>query len=212
MILPRGKSIKQLSDTARVKMVNFLQELVKKKFSGYLAFDCGTAESVLCYTQGRPVAALWQQDGNVCRAHDAVQQLFRTLQQTSCQLQIFRLSPELVAELPAVCHGEPVVSAQLVDVLDIERLLERLGRDSFTGSLRLRAPEQSSLIFYREGHATGFFEDGSEMLLFRLNVQDSPALDADCLLDVIRAPAENVELPILNLEKEWLSIWRELNP
>jgi len=213
-LLPRGKIIKENLDTARLKMPEALLKMGSNHFSGYLSFDSERSNGVLCYAHGKIVAALWQQAQQRLCGELALEMMFRVVQTESCFMGVYRLEDDFIPYVQQFCHAEVTYSKQLLDIVDIERLIARLQREKFSGSLRLQGAGRVELIFYDEGRALGFFRSG-DMGLNTDVVADSIAKDKNCLLDILSANpggCGHSKLAGINLEKVWLQVWRELNP
>ncbi len=214
-LLPRGKTIKERLDTALLKMPDALLKMCTNHFSGYLSFETAKSNGVLCYAHGKIVAALWQQKEQRLCGESALEMMFRVIQSEACFLGVYRLEDDFIPYVQQFCNAEVTRVNQLLDVLDIERLMTHLQREKFTGSLRLHSAGRVELIFYNEGCAHGFFLNGGIGLTTDVDLADSIARDGNCLLDILTNDPDGCircEIGGINLEKVWLQVWRELNP
>lgn len=214
-LLPRGKTIKESLDTAKLKMPDALLKMCANHFSGYLSFESADAAGVLVYAHGKIVAALHQsEDQRIC-GENALEMIFRTIQSQHCLMGVYRLEDDFVAYVQQFCHSKVAAANQMVDLLDMERLGRRVQEDNFSGSLRLHSDKRVVLIFYSEGKALGFFRDGDTGLSTDVDVNSSIVKDENCLLDILPDDSNGCtkcKLVGANLEKVWLQVWRELNP
>ena len=218
-ILPRGKIIKEQLDTSRLKMPDALLKMCSNHFSGYLSFETEGSSAVICYMQGQIVAVLWQQaDGRGCGerlcGESALEMLFRVVQRDNCLMGVYRMEDDFVPYAQHFCHASVELQGQLVDLVEVERLVARVQREDFNGCLRLYSADHVVLIFYAEGKAQGFYRDGEMGLVTDVDVATSIVLDKLCLVDILRTDlvAEQSYLRGgINLEKTWLKVWRELN-
>ena len=215
LVLPRGRVVKEGLDPKRLKMPDALIKMCSNGFSGYLSLTGEDDAAVLCYEAGKIVAGLWGIGRRRLTGVAALEQMFRMIQgEAACTLDIYRLDARLATLVHKACEGDPVFEAQAMTLLDVDRLMDYIDRDKFSGALRLTADSQAAMIFYHEGQELGFFHDTHSELSFQANIKQSVAALEGCQLDVIRFDEysqANQRLAGLNLEKTWLQIWRELN-
>ncbi|MDY0190499.1 MAG: hypothetical protein RBR22_07165 [Desulfuromonas sp.] len=214
-LLPRGKTIKESLDTARLKMPDALLKMCANHFSGYLSFETAKSNGVLCYAHGKIVAALWQRIELRLCGERALEMMFSVVQSETCTMGVYRLEDDFLPYVQQFCNAKVTWNRLLLDVLDIERLMARLHREKFTGCLRLYGAERVELIFYNEGRPLGFFCDGGIGLTTDVDVANSIAREENCLLDILTNDPDGCskcKLAGINLEKVWLQVWRELNP
>ncbi|MFA5700846.1 MAG: hypothetical protein WC913_06165 [Desulfuromonas sp.] len=218
LILPRGIVVKQFDDSKRVKIPQMFERFIPNRFSGYVQFDFASTAGVACFQAGHIVAVLFEQGAKRLCGHEALLELFRALQRDAGSIKIYRLESELVPFLVQACCGQIEARGQLVRFLDTERLLTYLENEQFDGCIRVYTSAEAALLFYRGGRAAGFFPDGASGLQDHLDSAHSLAHDPECRYDLIRAsePETGAGTPLpamndINLEKEWLMVWRELN-
>ncbi len=215
LVLPRGRVVKEGLDPKRLKMPDALIKMCSNGFSGYLSLAGEDDAAVLCYEAGKIVAGLWGIGERRLTGVAALEQMFRMIQDdTPCRLDIYRLDARLAALVHKACEGAPVFEAQAMTLLDVDRLMDYIDREKFSGALRLTVDSQAAMIFYHEGEELGFFHDTHSELSYQADVTHSLAALEGCQLDVIRFVEHsqvNQLLAGLNLEKTWLHIWRELN-
>lgn len=219
-LLPRGKTVKEHLDTSKLKMPDALQKMCSNHFSGYLSFDGAQGNGIIVFAKGQIVAALWKRYHSA-KPQDrqcgelALQMILSEVQCDECLMGVYRLEDDFVPYVRQFCQSIVEARDQLVDLLDIQRMLDRLKEEKFSGCLRLHNSDRIEMIFYSEGVALGFFCDGSLGLTDEVNITDSIALDGKCKLDLLRDnPTGDQDCRIrgVNLEKIWLQVWRELNP
>lgn len=219
-LLPRGKTVKEHLDTSKLKMPDALQKMCSNHFSGYLSFDGAQGNGIIGFTQGQIVAALWKRY-NSSKPQDrqcgelALQMIFNEVQNDECLMGVYRLEDDFVPYVRQLCQATVEARNQLVDLIDVQRLIDRLKKERFSGCLRLHNGDRAELIFYSEGRALGFFKDGCLGLTSDVNIADSIVLDGQCKLDILKenpAGEQDCRIRGVNLEKVWLQVWRELNP
>lgn len=213
-LLPRGKIVKELLRPSRLKMPDALMKMCANRFSGYLSFEAEQSGGVLCYAEGKITAAMWQTCGVRLCGEAALEMLFHLLQLDECLMSIYRLDTEFVPYLQRYCQGRVECQGQQMALLDIERLLAYLQQPDFSGCLRLTGNERIVMIFYTNGKAQGFFCDGDTRLATTVDLSGSVTADPHCQLDIVRTQPGDEQahfVGAVNLEKNWLKVWRELN-
>jgi hypothetical protein len=213
-LLPRGKIIKEQLDSAKMKMPDALLKMCTSHFSGYLAFDNENSNAILCYANGKILAALWQDEDERLCGGLALEMIFRVLQSAKCLMGVYRLEEDFIPYLQQFCCAQIDCANQVVDLLDISRLTKQVQQENFSGCLRLHTNKRVVLIFYLSGKAQGFFCDGATGLTDNVDISTSIVKDDDCLLDVLAVDSgacTKCKLVGVNIEKVWLQIWRELN-
>lgn len=213
-LLPHGKMIKNHLDPKKLKLPDAFLKMCATGFSGYLAFDAADSNGVLCYNYGKVVAALWQSGSQRMRGSAAIDMLFRMVQHGSSTLGFYRVDGEFMPMIQRVCQGSVEVRGQMMCLLDVGRLLSWVENDSFDGVLHLYTVDSAVLIFYLEGKVQGFFRDGDVTMVTDVDVAESIVLDRSCLVDIIHfSPTGETDYSTagINLEKSWLSVWRDLN-
>lgn len=219
-LLPRGKTVKEHLDTSKLKMPDAVQKMCSNHFSGYLSFDGAQGNGLIAFAKGQIVAALWKRY-NSAKPQDrqcgelALQMIFSEVQRDECLMGVYRLEEDFIPYVRQFCQAFVEARNQLVDLLDVRRMMASLKKDKFSGCLRLHNGDRVELIFYSDGGALGFFCEGSLGLTDEVSITDSIVLDGKCKLDILREnPAGDQDCRIrgVNLEKVWLQVWRELNP
>lgn len=216
LILPRGISVKQFDTSKRVKIPQLLERFRNNRFSGYLHFDLAPQVGIICFQDGHIIAVLFKNDTERFLGYEAMLELFRALQISNAKISVYRLESEFAPYVARICRGRVEVEAQLVRFLDSTRLLTYLKQEHFNGCIRIYTSAEAALVFYADGSVEGFFADGAAGLQDDLDIEHSLARAPECRYDLIRTPeperSQVMPLNGINFEKDWLIVWRELNP
>lgn len=186
IFLPRGVSVRQNVNPARINIPEAMEKLRVGTFTGYLRFDAPQGAGVIIFTRGKLVSALFVTSDGKDRliAYDAISRIFEVAIIGDAILNIYRLVPELAMEVHALLHGKFIYKEQDLKLIDIRALLNRIRDERVTGCLRVYADMRTTLIFYDNGNALGFFHDGAAEL----------QTTADLSQSVARLPGTKVDL------------------
>jgi hypothetical protein len=216
LILPRGIAVKQFDASKRVKIPQLLERFRTNRFSGYIHFDLAPQVGIVCFQDGHIIAVLFKSDTERFLGYEALLELFRALQLSSGVIRVYRLESEFVPYVARIGRGRVELEAQLVRFLDSARLLAYLKEEHFNGCIRIYTSTEATLILYPAGRAEGFFVDSTAGLQDDLDIEHSHARDPECINDINRTPEpeRSAVMPLrgINFEKDWLIVWRELNP
>ena len=160
ILLPRGNAVKEKIDPSKVNFPEALKKLKDGGFTGYLRFETGAGTGIFIFNRGRLISALFDGAERLVGA-EALRRIFSASLASRATLDIYRLSGDLSMSIHALLHGDVLYQGQELKLLDIRSLLGKLKEDQVSGCLRIYTDERIALIFYREGHAVGFFHDGS---------------------------------------------------
>ncbi|MDO3377018.1 DUF4388 domain-containing protein [Geoalkalibacter halelectricus] len=184
ILLPRGNPLKENLNPGRVDLPGALRKLQAGNFTGYLRFAAETGTGILIFEKGKLVSALFEGVAARLVAHEAVARIFEESLQGTASLDIYQLSPELALSIHALLHGEVLYRGQELNLIDIKALLGRIREKRMNGCLRIYAGERIALIFYDQGHALGFFHDGSTDI----------ETTADTSMSIARLPGAKIDL------------------
>jgi len=161
--LPRGISVRQNVNPARINIPEAMEKLRVGSFTGYLRFDARQGNGIIIFERGKLVSALFVDAAEEQRliAYDAISKIFEVAILGDAILNIYRLAPELAMSLHALLHGTYVYRGQDLKLIDLRGLLDKIKEEYFNGCLRVFAEDRTVLIFYAHGDALGFFHDGT---------------------------------------------------
>jgi len=187
IFLPRGVSVRQKVNPARINIPEAMEKLRVGKFTGYLRFDAPQGCGVIIFETGKLVSALFVDSDGKQRliAYDAISKIFEISIMGDAALNIYKLTPQLALEIHALLHGKYIYKEQDLKLIDVRALLNKVAADGLTGCLRIYAAERTALIFYDEGHALGFFHDGSFELQTTADLSSSIARLPDAKIDLL---------------------------
>lgn len=209
--LPRGNPVRQKVNPARVNLPEAMEKLRQGTFSGYLRFDAPQGVGVILFQNGRLISSLYINADETERliAYDAIARIFENSIQGHSRLDIFRLSADLVLSLHALLHGRYLLKGELLARLDVDAQLQKVRDERLTCCLRVYNGERTTLIFYDQGFALGFFHDGRTELETTAEVEDSVARSSDARLDILEIrSADDLILADLMGSADLGPIWR----
>lgn len=186
IFLPRGNSVRQNVNPARINLPEAMEKLRFSSFSGYLRFDASIGSGVIIFQQGKLVSSLFEASASDERliAYDAIAKIFEMSILGDSLLNIYRLAPDLAMSLHALLHGRYLCKEQDLKLIDIRTLLGRIKDEEINGCLRVYTKERTTLIFYDHGRPLGFFHDGAADF----------EITADLSTSVARLPGAKIDL------------------
>ena len=209
--LPRGIAVRQKVNPARINLPEAMAKLRVGTFTGYLRFDAPEGSGVIIFEKGKLVSALFVNHEETERliAYDAIARIFEVSILGNSVLNIYRLSAELALGVHELLHGRYIYRGQDLKLINVQALLERIKAEGFTCCLRVYAPERTTLIFYEQGHALGFFHDGSADINVTADLAKSVALLPEAKIDLLETRSfENVVLADLMASVNLGPIWK----
>lgn len=185
--LPKGKSVRQQVNPARINLPQAMEKLQRGRFSGYLRFDEASGSGIILFQEGRLISALYQaaEDDSRQIAYDALARIFEMSIRGHAQLNIYHLSEALAVDLYALFAGTSLRHQEDLHQLEVSAMLQQIADEQLSVCLRVYAGERTTLIFYDRGCALGFFVDGSTELQQCADLSLSVAADAGACLDMI---------------------------
>lgn len=209
--LPRGAPVREKVNPARINLPEAMLKLRNGDFTGYLRFDAPQGTGVILFRTGQLISAtfLTGDESHRLIAYDAIARIFETSIIGHAVLTIFRLDKDLVLALHALLHGRYLEQGLELRSFDVARELERIRRDGMTACLRVYAGDRTTLIFYDQGYALGFFHDGGVELEQTADLGKSIAQDPDARLDILEVRnAEEIILADLMQSADLRPIWQ----
>ncbi|NOQ42672.1 MAG: hypothetical protein GQ563_09280 [Desulfuromusa sp.] len=186
IFLPRGNPIRQKVNPARINLPEAMEKLRAGTFTGYLHFDSQQGAGVILFKTGQLISSIFVDKNDTERliAYDAIAKIFEVSILGNAVLNIFRLSTDLVLGVHALLHGRYLQKGQDLKHLDVRAQLEHIKSEGLTACLRIYAEDRTTLIFYDQGYALGFFHDGDTEL----------GTTTDISISVARLPGAKMDL------------------
>lgn len=210
ILLPRGTPIKENLNPGRVNLPGALKKLQVGVFTGYLRFDTPHGTGVLIYEKGKLVSALFEGEGERLTGNEATVRIFDESLGGRSRLDIYKLEPEVALSIHALLHGEVLYQGQELKLIDIKSLLARIKQQRMNGCLRIYAGDRIALIFYDQGHALGFFHDGSAEIETTADTSMSIAKLPGAKVDVLATKGlEELMLTDLQQAADFESMWQQ---
>lgn len=213
IFLPRGVSVRQNVNPARINIPEAMEKLRVGTFTGYLRFDAPQGTGVVIFERGKLVSAIFVDSNDQDRliAYDAISRIFEISILGDASLNIYRMSPQLALEIHALLHGKYRCKEQDLKRINLKALLQKIKDEDFTGCLRVYAEERTTLICYDSGHALGFFHDGTSELQVTADLQKSVARLPGAKVDLLEtANVDDLVLADLMASADLGPIWQRL--
>ena len=211
IFLPRGNPIRQKVNPARINLPEAMEKLRAGTFTGYLHFDSQQGAGVILFKTGQLISSIFVDKNDTERliAYDAIAKIFEVSILGNAVLNIFRLSTDLVLGVHALLHGRYLQKGQDLKHLDVRAQLEHIKSEGLTACLRIYAEDRTTLIFYDQGYALGFFHDGDTELGTTTDISISVARLPGAKLDLLEVrSADETVLADLMGSADLRPIWQ----
>lgn len=209
--LPRGIPVREKVNPARINLPEAMLKLRHGDFTGYLRFDAPQGSGVILFRSGQLISATFLTADETQRliAYDAIARMFEVSILGDAVLNIFRLARDLVLGVHALLHGRYLVKGSELRQLDVAAELKRIHDEALTACLRVYTENRTTLIFYDQGYALGFFHDGGTELEQTADLDRSLAREADARLDILEVRnADDIVLADLMQSADLRPIWQ----
>ncbi len=211
IFLPRGNPVRQKVNPARINLPEAMEKLRVGTFTGYLRFDTPSGAGVILFREGQLISSVFVSKNETERliAYDAIAKIFEVSILGHAVLNIYRLSSDLVLGIHALLHGRYLEKGQDLSQLDVRMQLERIKNEGLTACLRIYAENQTTLIFYDQGYALGFFCEGEMELESTVDISKSVASLPGACLDLLEIrSADEIVLADLMGSADLGPIWQ----
>jgi len=211
IFLPRGNPVRQKVNPARINLPEAMEKLRAGTFTGYLHFDAHQGAGVILFKSGQLISSIFVDKDDTERliAYDAIARIFEVSILGNAVLNIFRLSTDLVLGVHALLHGRYLLKGKDLQHFDVRAQLEHIKNEGLTACLRVYAEGQTTLIFYDQGYALGFFHDGDTELESTTDVSISVARLPGAKLDLLEIrSADEIVLADLMGSADLGPIWQ----
>ncbi len=187
IVLPRGISVKEGVNPARVNLPEAMDRLAANRFSGYLRFDSTKGTGIIIFRQGQLISACICDAAGDDRtiAYDALVRIFEMSLFEKTTLNIYRLTPEAALNIHAVLQADYRYRGRELAGLDVAELLAEIVRDRLNCCVRVYAADRAVLIFYADGQALGFFHDGGSGIEVNANLDEAVSRVPGARLDLL---------------------------
>jgi hypothetical protein len=196
-----------------------LTKWARTSLSGYIryTFESSQTVAILLFAEGQLITAKTSTRAVVTSALEALTALAQHATSEEGEIDVYRLSPPLVAAVNGVLHGGYHVRGQELKATDVQGLAAKIKERKLLGCVRVYTATRCSLIFYRDGTGTGFFHDGSEVIETGATDEQRIANQPGAKMDVLSTPApaqlQTYDLlEMLNLQRIWERAWSENQP
>lgn len=188
MLLPTGEPLYEKVGANQFHPPTVIEMLRAQRLTGYARFSFNAASAILVFVDGALADAVVEAESDARPGADVLAWIFERLAAESGLLDVYRMTPELVACVRALLRGEPVLQGQLLAFLNVKSLLQQIKDGRRTACLRVYTDERTALIFYAKGAPVGFFHDGSSAIETTADISQSIARLPGAKLDVLTLP------------------------
>lgn len=185
--LPQGKPVRQQVNPARINLPEAMAKLRGGKFTGYLRFDASQGAGVVLFEGGKLISSVHLSNEKASRqiAYDAIARIFEMSILGDARLNIFHLSADLVVAVHALLQGRYLLKGEELCQLDVAAMLEKIATEHLSVCIRIYAADRTTLIFYDNGYALGFFFEGATELQQTADLTVSVAALPGARLDLV---------------------------
>jgi hypothetical protein len=211
IFLPRGNPVRKKVNPARINLPEAMRKLRDGTFTGYLRFDASQGAGVVLFNEGQLISSIFIGRDNAERliAYDAIAKIFEVSILGDAVLNIYRLSVDLVLGVHALLHGRYLLKGEDLSRVDVREQLTRIKNEGLTACLRVYTAERTTLIFYDQGYALGFFHEGNMDLETTADISDSVALLPGVKFDLLEIrSADEIVLADLMASADLRPIWQ----
>jgi hypothetical protein len=198
---------------ARINLPEAMEKLRGGIFSGILRFDTEQGTGIVLFQRGQLVSAIYANQGETERliAYDAIARIFEVSIAGSAELNIFKVSSEVVLSLHALLHGRYLIKGKLLQHLDIAALLDKIRGEGLTACLRVYTGDRVTLIFFEQGCALGFVVDNGFDLQRDVDLADSVAALPLAKFDLVEIQSRDlIVLADLMAAADLRPIWQRM--
>jgi len=212
--LPRGIPVYEKVPASQFKPPTVLNMLRTDRHTGYAHYAFREYCAVAIFESGKLVGVVGE-DGarRKVTGLDALRLLFDQVIVETGQLDVYSLGSDVAYGINALLNGNPLSIGQELRLLDVRRLFGNLRAQAFNGCVRVYTSDQTSLIFFRNGLAIGYFHDGaSEIETSPEDFQRVAGLSG-AMLDVLATSGPSADgiddfFEIINIPALWESVGR----
>ena len=195
--VPLGKLIYESLTAGFVDFPKLLRSLGKDQHCGYVRLSGEGFSSVLLFSDGQVVEAIYDGEGDVATSKGAFSAFGDHIDEGEGVLDVISLSPEMVTGIYQLLTGPSLFEGLLARFVKAEALIEYLGEIGHSGALIARNESRAGIVIFRDGQVLGAYTDASR----------ETELDPVKVLAVCKEPATSIEvrggdipdvLPVMN--------------
>ncbi|MEI6205384.1 MAG: hypothetical protein WCP20_01245 [Desulfuromonadales bacterium] len=162
--LPKVNPLYEKISTTNVVISEVLEKLGKGGFTGYLSLTAIGFKTYCIFAKGKLLCAANRAGCRVITGCEAISQMFDKAIETGGEIDVYRMSTDLVMCSHALVAGVRPISGNEVRHVDIKAMMVRLKGEGLNGVVHFYTPEHYGMMFFKEGLPVGFYYDGSDSI------------------------------------------------
>jgi hypothetical protein len=194
--VPPGDMVYEALTAAFVDFPKLLRSLAKDQHSGYVRLSGEGFKSVLLFSSGAVVEAIYDGHGQVRTGVDAFQLFGKDIDNSEGSLDVIRLTPEMVTAIFQLLTAPSLYDKLTARFVKVDALLEHLSEEGLSGSVIMRLEHQTGVVLYRKGTILGCYTDSDPSISTDLDKVLAICGDDSTAIEVRGGPAPEV-LPVL---------------
>ena len=206
--LPKANPLYEKISATKVVIPDVLEKLGKGGFTGYLSHAAPGFEACCLFAKGKLLCAVSSDGANRKAGFEAIVQLFDKVFSAGGEINVYRMTPDLVMCTHALVFGPRLFKGDDVRQVDIKGVFSRLKVQCLNGVVLFYTPERFAIMFYKGGLPIGFYHDGATSIESLPDESRKVAALPGARIDVCSTkPLEELLqydlLQMVNLEKLW---------
>jgi hypothetical protein len=162
--LPKANPLYENVAASNVVVPEVLEKLANGGFTGYINYSAPGFEFYGIFAKGKMLCALGCDEGRDKSGFEAIVLLFDKVVTAGGEINVYRMTPDLAVCAHALTAGTWMLSGEEVRQTDIKVVLTRLKSQAVNGVVRFYTPEQSAMMFYKDGLPIGFYRSGAKSI------------------------------------------------
>jgi hypothetical protein len=157
--VPPGDMIYESLTAAFVDFPKLLRSLSKDQHSGYVRLSGEGFKSVLLFSTGAVVEAIYDGHGRVHTGVEAFHLFGTDIDNSEGSLDVIRLTPEMVTAIFQLLTAPGLYDKLKARFVKVDQLLEHLSEEGTSGAVIMRLDHQTGVVLYRNGTILGCYTD-----------------------------------------------------
>jgi hypothetical protein len=182
--VPLGKLIYEDLTAGFVDFPKLLRSLAKDQHSGYVRLTGDGFSSVLLFSNGAVVEAIYDSEGVVATSEEAFIFFGNHIDEGEGALDVISLTAEMVTGIYQLLTGPSLFDGLLARFVKADALIDYLSEIGHSGAMIARNDKRSGIVIFRDGEILGAYTDSSRDV----------ELDPVKVLAVCKEPSTGIEV------------------
>ena len=207
-ILPKANPLKEHLPANRAVITNVLKKLGEDDFTGYMNLNAPGYDAFCIFALGNMVSVVSIGHSGHISGFDAFEQMLEKVFTIGGELNIYRMTPDLMMCAHALLHGAKLFSDEVIRQIDMKAIFADLKKRGLNGVVRFAADDRLAMIFFKGGNPLGFYSNGAQSIETSPDESRKIAAMPGAKLDVFSInPLEDIIpydlLQMFNIDKIW---------